>query len=158
MGHKQEVRQSRESDYRVVWVFLWDFSAKIKTELKLWSHPLTACRFNLDSELKDTCRLRYGRTGEMKRRSLWTRSTRPWCRVDRLDSRVDGKEPWKREKKVQIQRLKSKTANSNTHKEKLNHQLIFSSNSFQTPPAGYITSFLLRLTFIQIFKIMTWFV
>lgn len=46
------------------------------------------------SELKDTCRLRYGRTGEMKRRSLWTRSTSPWCRVDRLDSRLDGKEPW----------------------------------------------------------------
>lgn len=44
--------------------------------------------------LKDTCRLRYGRTGERKRRSRWTRSTSPWCRVDLLDSSVDGKEAW----------------------------------------------------------------
>lgn len=44
---------------------------------------------------KDTGRLRYGRTGEMKRRSLCTRSTRPWWRVERADSRLDGKEPWR---------------------------------------------------------------
>lgn len=53
-----------------------------------------------DGTLKDTCRLRYGRTGDMKRRSLWTRSTRPWCRVDRLDSSVEGKEPWETQKQI----------------------------------------------------------